>query len=114
MKIYWGLGSIPELADLPKAERKAAWRACYLRALRHWQTWAVYLVFALCLAVCATTVNYILVWATRDTPTLIFETKGLIAFGIVGVIEGIITGLILWQIITRQARPHLREYLKDR
>ena len=111
MKIYWGLGSIPELADLPKAERKAAWRACSFRTFLHWQTWAVYLGFALCLGACASICNVAFVWATLNT--LSFEAMSVV-FGIAGAIEGGIIGSILWQIITRQARPHLREYLKGR
>jgi hypothetical protein len=44
MRIYWGVGSIPELAKLPRAERNKAWRAAYRRAFRRWQMWVALIV----------------------------------------------------------------------
>jgi len=40
MPIYWGLGSIPELKKVPKAERGRVWRRAYDKSFRHWQNWA--------------------------------------------------------------------------
>jgi hypothetical protein len=44
MRIYWGYGSIPELAKLPREERGKAWRTAYRRAFRRWQMWAALIV----------------------------------------------------------------------
>jgi hypothetical protein len=40
MQIYWTLKSIPELAQLPRAERRRVWRHVYWKTFDHWQAWA--------------------------------------------------------------------------
>ena len=39
MQIYWNLKSIPELSQLPPAERSSVWRRVSRKTFRHWQTW---------------------------------------------------------------------------
>jgi hypothetical protein len=39
MPILWSYKSLPELAALPAAERKAVWKKAIWRAYGHWQTW---------------------------------------------------------------------------
>ena len=53
MQIYWTWHSFPELRGLEPQQRRAVWRACCLKPLRHWQTWAGFFAVVLILVVCA-------------------------------------------------------------
>jgi hypothetical protein len=47
MRIYWSLNSIPELAGLTKAQKRAIWREACWHSIGHWQWWVGLLLFFL-------------------------------------------------------------------
>lgn len=94
MRIYWSLKSIPELAEVPKKDRKKIWRRCFLKALRNWQT----LVAGAALGLCAALGN------------ILGEILGYPCIG--GAIGGAAGGLICSQVAIKRARPYIREYLE--
>jgi len=100
MRIYWSLNSVPELAALPKMERKRVWRTCYHRTFRHWQTWLALLFCGLCGG------------AGVQIGKFIFEDGWmmLVCAGICGGIGGFIFG----QVATQIAIPYIRQELLHR
>ena len=40
MRLYFGLGSIPELASLEPDQRRRVWRRAHSRVRRDWRWWA--------------------------------------------------------------------------
>ena len=104
LQFYWGFGTIPELTELPAAERGAFWRKHHGKAYRHWQTWAGLGVVAL----------------SALTPQLVVDLLGLplanqpfVMPALCAVGAGL-GGLVFGQILTTMARPHLREALDRR
>jgi hypothetical protein len=97
MKLYWSIKSIPELADLPKQNRKTAWKNTYLK---HWIK--VGLLPTLIVMVCVIAGS---VFAENHYGHL----GGLICAGIAGGIGGFIG----WEITANMIRPYLREYLNS-
>jgi len=89
MKIYWLLKSIPELAEMPKKERKAIWRRCCWKVFRHWQTWLALIVCG----ACAGLGNYI------------------VGAAVGGAVGGGIGGFVFAQVAIAMGRRHIREYL---
>ncbi len=90
MKIYWSNQDIPELAHLPLATQKQAWKVCYRDyAFKHWQTWlSVGVISAL-------------------------VTVGLRA-GTAGVaIAGGLGAGVFSQTVTHVLRPHFRKYADE-
>lgn len=43
MKIYWTLGSIPELKDIPKLEARRIWQESRIQLYCSWKTWIGFL-----------------------------------------------------------------------
>ena len=109
MPIYWGLESIPELKNVPKAERGRVWRRAYNKSFRHWQNWAGLLVVAICVTIGFTIgmeVGCILeaalggeIWIWRNVVTAIFAGFG---------------GFLYSQISISIARPYLKSELHKR
>jgi hypothetical protein len=101
-RFYWGLGSIPELAALPKSERRRLWRRYCWGAFRHWQTWLAMVLFAGFAAI----FNFLSVTMVLHG---IFPTP--IAGAIAGGLAGGLGGLIYSQVQVSMARPYLHEAL---
>jgi hypothetical protein len=99
MKIYWSASSIPELAGLPREEARKAWRACYLKGYKHWQTWLGIFIALLCTFLGAAIGKEIILGG---------HNMHIIGSGIGCAVGG---GMILSQIIVRQIRPYLRQYI---
>lgn len=100
MKICWGAISIPEMADLPPAERRRLWKAATKRACRHWQTCMAFLFAALVLAV------------TAPIPMFVIpDDAAYEAFLYCVFISGLPLGVaacIYQQVLIRMARPYMR------
>lgn len=94
MRIYWTSGSIPELADLPRAERRRLWRSVVGRSFRHWQAWAGFLVMATS------------VMSGCLLPKVIHNFP--LALVVAGLMGGF-AGLIYSQSLIFVLRPYLRE-----
>lgn len=94
MRFYWSLKSIPELSELPRAERGRRWRAVSWKTFRHWQTWVSLAGLALYSAI------GVYLGALIDPSTTSQIIGGAIAGGFGGFIYG--------QVITVMARPYLR------
>jgi hypothetical protein len=86
VRIYWSVGSIPELADLPERQRERLWRKGYRASL-----------------------------GTRATKTATLAAVTIAALGYLvghpaatagGALAG---GILLFQVASHQARPFLRE-----
>lgn len=93
MRIYWRLGSVPELENLPREERGRAWRRAYGKTFRHWQTWAGVIACGACAA----------------TGGAIGATFGLPMIG--AGIGGGIGGFIFSQIVIHVARRYYADLL---
>ena len=96
MKIYWGLSSVPELAGLPGAERRAIWRTCYRKSFRSKRVWAALIVCGLCTGVgsaLGTDFGYELIGA---------------------MIGGGVGGLVFSQVSVMAALPHIRATVANR
>jgi hypothetical protein len=110
MKIYFTLGSIPELAPLSPSERRMAYHACAKPAARHWQVYtgtAVGLFLAIGLG--AAVLYGIHKW--QPFPRLpTYFTGGFLCGGIIVGVTSYIRELF----IAHYIRPHLREHLADR
>ena len=97
MKLYWSYNSIPELANLPKENRKEVWAACHPKIFRR-SIWISMIIAAVCI------------------PLGIEIGKsyfGGIAGLIVAVIIGGIVGALIWQVQAAMAMPYIREYLNS-
>ena len=102
MKIYWLLKSIPELAEMPKKERKAIWRRCCWKVFRHWQTW-------LALIVCGACARLGVILGQMWVGNYIV---GAAVGGAVGAaVGGGIGGFVFAQVAIAMGRRHIREYL---
>ncbi len=99
MKIYWLLKSIPELAEMPKKERKAIWRRCYWKVFRHWQT-------CLALIVCGACAGLGVILGQM------WVGNYIVGAAVGGAVGGGIGGFIFAQVATAMARHYIREYLK--
>jgi hypothetical protein len=112
MLIYWTRSSIPELAALPKSERGRAWRACYFKAFRHWQTWFGLLVCGICAAA-----GHVIGGEFVTEPAKSSSFRSVEYFAdpklIGAAIGGGIGGFIYSQIAVHQVRPYLRLYLHN-
>jgi hypothetical protein len=103
-QFYWGFGTIPELAELPSAERGAFWRKHHGKAYRHWQTWVGLGVVAL----------------SAVAPQIVVDLVGLPLANHSFVVPALcalsagLGGLVFGQLLTTMARPHLREALDRR
>jgi len=96
MRLYWSLSSIPELASLPKAERKRLWEASYRKIFRHWQIWIALVVSGLCCAVGGQVGKFI-------------AGDSAIVFIVCVMIGGGTGGFIFSQVATTFAIPYIRE-----
>jgi hypothetical protein len=99
MKVYWSLESLPELSDLPHAERRRLWRECWWKVLDHWQVWVVYLVG--CLGIYGG--MFVAAWLS-----LAVGLGWVLALLIVGLVWGSIFSFLLNQVSFPLARPYLR------
>ena len=91
MKIYWSSASIPELANLPKDERRRLWRRCYWRALKgSWSPWAGLITIA----------------AFSSWGSLLQESWGRIIGSALGI-------FIYFQVMMEAVRPYVREELQQ-
>jgi uncharacterized membrane protein len=99
VKLYWSLKSIPELADMPKEQRKEVWRKCRLKSGHKRQSIIIAIMFAIlgCIFGIVCSVNGY------------SFNKGLVAAIAIGFIFGFIYG----QIEAISIRPHIREYLNS-
>lgn len=100
-QFYWSFGSIPELSELPAAERGAFWRKHHGKAYRHWQTWVGLGIVALS----AVTPQIVV-----DLVGIPFANQSFVMPALCAVGAGM-GGLVFAQILTTMARPHLREAL---
>lgn len=96
MKIYWGLSSIPELATLPSAERKAIWRASYRKSFSDKRVW-------MALAVCG---------LSGGLGAAIGSDSSYRLIGV--VLGGAFGGLVFGQAAIIAALPHIRAAVKKR
>ena len=101
MRVYWTLGSVPELGSLPKLERSHVWRSCYRKAFRHWQTWLALALFGICGV------------GGGAVAELVFNDSDWIFFICVAV-GSYIGACIFGQIAIRMAIPHIRLELSHR
>lgn len=99
MQIYWSLSSLPELASLPKSERKRVGRFGLRKAFRHWQTWAALAVSGICGG------------AGGQLGTFIFSSSGMIFLCL--VLCGGIGGVVYGHVATKMAMPYIREELSS-
>lgn len=97
-RIYWGFGSIPELADLPKKEQRRLWRRYCWSSFGHWQTWLAVLGMGVFGAIPGLLVPAL---DAAEFPAPLF-------FVLSGVAGGI-GGFFYSQVFTAMARPYLRE-----
>ena len=100
MKIYWSLQSIPELADLPRPERRRLWRKCWGKVLRHWQIWLMFLL--LCSSLLG--VLFVSAWLA-----LVVGLGWPLALILVSGAWGSTFGFLLDQVSIPLARPYLRQ-----
>lgn len=94
MRIYWTLGSIPELAHLPPRQRRDLWRRRLGLALRHWQGWMSFLV-----AIVSMSVGVTLGLAVTESVLVSIVVAGTI---------GALGGLASSQLMISAVRPYLR------
>jgi hypothetical protein len=99
MRVYWSLRSIPELTDLPRAERRRLWRQCWGKVLGHWQVWLAFLAGALGLPAGA----FLAAWLV-SAAGFAWSPAVILAGGVWGSAYG----FILNQVSIPLARPHLR------
>ena len=100
MKMYWSLRSVPELADLPPAERRRLWRECWGKVLRHWQVWLLFLLFYSGLL----GVLVVAAWLA-----LVVGLGWPLALILVSGVWGGAFGFLLDQVSIPLARPYLRQ-----
>ena len=94
MHIYWGFGTIPECAPLPKKERKRIWRTVCWKPFYHWQTWVMLIAPGTFSAI-----------GTELAEPFAWQTAGrYIGAGIGGLLYG--------QVATHMARPYIREQVE--
>ncbi len=94
MKIYWTMKSVPELAALPKQERREVWRWANRQAFKHWQTWVGLIICSL----------------FAGMGSHFGHAVGLDSSGYVGAgIGGGIGGFIYSQFSMRIALPYIRQ-----
>src|SRR5687767_7461066 len=99
MPVYWSLRSVPELSDLPRAERRRLWRRCWPQsAFRHWQTWAALLACGLSPLLG----GWVGAWVGSQFGARFLG--GLLGAGVGGGIGGFVVG----QVGTAVLRPYLR------
>jgi hypothetical protein len=109
MKIYWSWKDVPELAGLPRSERRQVVRDCFFRfGLGLWQFWAGQLaigVFAFLGAITGVVLHY-----EFGFPTVVDY-----ACGLVGVLVGcLIYSVLYFGIVMDRLRPHFRDYIAQR
>ena len=114
MHIYWTLRSFPELRELEPRQQRVAWRACCLKPLRHWQTWAALFAVVPVIVVGAFVGSVIdgqtALWFGGVLPVNAAMRAPVAALVLIGV-AGII-GFNAWiQVYCRIIRPHLKEYV---
>ncbi len=96
MKIYWTSKSIPELADLPPAERRAQWRRCAWLSLRRWPVILTMLIGGACIGLA--------MYLTAITWPGLYILYPIFAAGIGGVYGG-----VFGQVVACQVRRILQE-----
>jgi hypothetical protein len=101
MKVYWSLGSIPELADLPPKERRRLWRECWGKVLWHWPVLLVGFVLHPALLLL---VGFVLLPAAAGGGPLLLGLAVVLVAGVIGPVYG----FILEQVSIPIARPYLR------
>jgi hypothetical protein len=110
MHIYWSRKSIPELAGLPRPQRRRAWRSSCWKAYRHWQVWLGLFVCFLCTVLgCAIGDSFI-----SNGPLIIndrFVWPSRVPLYIGALIGSVIGTFIFLQVLSREMRPYLRSYL---
>jgi hypothetical protein len=99
MKVYWSLRSIPELSDLPHAERRRLWRECWWKVLDHWQVWVVY--FVGCLGIFGG--MFVAAWLS-----LAVGLGWGVGLLLVSLVWGSVFPFLLNQVSIPLARPYLR------
>jgi hypothetical protein len=97
--VYWSLRSIPELSDLPRAERRRLWRECWWKVLGHWQVWLVFLVGLLGLLGGTVLVPFLALACEFGLPLALLLVSG---------VWGSLFGFLLNQVSIPLARPYLR------
>ncbi|HSZ59318.1 MAG TPA: hypothetical protein VK797_26990 [Tepidisphaeraceae bacterium] len=92
MRIHWSLNSAPELAGLPKAQKRTRLWKAHWGSIGHWQWWAGFLLFVL------------------------IELSGFVVLrhlGHNGIIETLLlagfAGFVFGQFVLLAARAHLRQ-----
>ncbi|MGD0573111.1 MAG: hypothetical protein ABSB11_08840 [Sedimentisphaerales bacterium] len=97
MKFYWSINSIPELAGLPKQNRKKAWRKTHLK-------------YFFKVGVISTVLDVFFIVVGCLFGQIYYGFGG----GLIGiVIAGGIGGTIAWELEANLIRPCLREYLNS-
>jgi hypothetical protein len=107
MKVYWSLRSIPELADLSRAEQRRLWRECWWMVLDHWQVWLVFALGSLGLLGCMYLCMYLAAFLTI-LGGLGWLLAWLLALIVVSGLWGGIFSFTLDQVSIPLARPYLR------
>ena len=101
MPIYLTTRSIPELTDLPPAERRRILRRCAPMTFRHWHTWATQVVCGGCVGLGA-----YLGW---------FMSAGHWGGPWIGAVIGaVVGGGVLGQVKGTLVRPYVREEIQSR
>ncbi|MHC4661262.1 MAG: HEAT repeat domain-containing protein [Planctomycetota bacterium] len=105
MKFYWSFNSIPELEGLSSARKWHVWREANKGLWRTGGFWFSIMLFIAFLAGITGAGIYLYFTFLQE-----IETEGLhLAFGMTG---GALGGLFYLQLIMRDARPRIREYLE--
>jgi hypothetical protein len=117
MKIYWTQRSIPELTGLEPSQRRAAVRACRFKALRHWQTWAVFVsqFFLVLLGWLAGLAIDGGTWVlSGGSPPPIEKLHFPVMSTLLGSVAALGSIFLFGQVLMHMMRPHLKSYLEAR
>lgn len=96
MKIYWTLKSVPELAELPAADRREIWQHCYWGNFKDYRQWLALATLGL-FVYFGSDLGRQLGWKFAD-----------------GVIGAAIGGLVFGQVSILLALPNIRAELTRR
>ncbi len=99
MQLYWSLKSIPELAPLPKKDRRRIWKECYLMATNYWRRWVYSLVYTIVI------MTVIVIAHERSAGFITVIAIVAILCGTIGFVE--------YQLDIHRMRPRIRDYLSS-
>jgi hypothetical protein len=109
MKIYWGWKDVPELAGLPRSERRKVVRDCFFRfGFGFWQFWV------------AVSAIYVLAFLGEATGLALRYEFGFpavvdYACALVGELIGCaIYSVVYYGVLMDRLRPHFRDYIAQR